>query len=785
MKTNRVLLVDDDACQRKLGRLQLVAAGYEVECAEDAKDALMRARHDPPSAIVSDVAMAELDGFAFCQQVRRDPSLRGVPVILTSAYFGGVADQALAARVGANWLVPRTPDFAAEIEALRLILADGAPPPPSAEGAEVDAEHLRRVNAQLVRLATRAQSSEARYHQLLDAANDNVCVINRHGVFVEANRRMEQTLKVARGELVGRHISEFAPPGRAQANVAVYNEHLHSGRAQTAMPVSATDGTVSLIEFASSVVEIDGHQQVLSIGRDVTESTRVAEALRASEERYRSLVERLPDVIFTRNANGEVTFITANVEQMSGYTAEELRQAGGDALWISRIHEDDRERVHAAHDAFLAGKASSFEYQYRFQRKDGRWIWLKSRSSARYFVEGVAHSDGILDDVTAERQLEESLRQAQKIEAVGQLAGGIAHDFNNILAVILTNCQFMLELLPADSALRPDAEDIAAAAERAVTLTRQLTAFSRKQVLEPKVVNLNSSIADVWKMIRRVIGEDIKVATAFDPAVGNAFVDVTQISQVVMNLVLNARDALPNGGTLTLETRNADLDEDYAATHAGAKPGHYVLLSVSDDGIGMDAGVKARCFEPFFTTKDRGRGTGLGLSMVYGIVKQSGGYICVYSEPGRGTCFKVYLPRVDAEVQPSTERPEEANLRSRGERVLLVEDDAMVRPAVERVLKTYGYAVDVADSPGQAIQRFQDQPHAYDLVLTDVILPLANGREVAGALVQLNPALKVLFMSGFSDHAIVQQGVLEPGVNFIQKPFTPLALARKLRAVLG
>ncbi|MGZ7081438.1 MAG: ATP-binding protein, partial [Thermoanaerobaculia bacterium] len=336
-----------------------------------------------------------------------------------------------------------------------------------------------------------------------------------------------------------------------------------------------------------------------------------------------------------------------------------------------------------------------------------------------------------------------------------------------------------------DSEVRPDAEDIAAAAERAVTLTRQLTAFSRKQVLEPKVVNLNSAIADVWKMIRRVIGEDVKVSTVFDPAVGNAFVDVTQISQVLMNLVLNARDALPNGGTLTLETRNVELDEEYVATHAGAKPGRYVLLSVSDDGLGMDAQVKSRCFEPFFTTKERGRGTGLGLSTVYGIVKQSGGYICVDSEPGRGSCFKVYLPRVDAEVEPSTARPEEANLRSRGERILLVEDDAMVRAAVDRVLKKHGYAVDVADSPGQAIQRFQDQPHAYDLVLTDVILPLANGREVADALLQLNPRLKVLFMSGFSDHAIVQQGVLDPGVNFIQKPFTPVALARKLRAVLG
>jgi two-component system cell cycle sensor histidine kinase/response regulator CckA len=783
MQTQTVLFVDDDARQRKLGRLQLLAAGFKVQCAADAEEAFAIARRTPPTVIISDVVMGETDGFGFCRRIRDEPAFDDVPVVLISAQFKEAADQRLAARVGANELVSRTPDFGAEIAALRRSLSEGPKHRPERPDVGLDEEHTRRIASKMSALLSRAQRSEQRYQLLVDNANDNIAVIDPRGIILEANRQMEETVQVARGGMAGRHISEFAPPERLQWIVETYDRHRQAGSGKAAVPIRATDGTISFIEFSTSVVEIEGVAQTLSIGRDITESLRVAEALRASEERHRQLLERLPLVVWSGNVEGKIGYVTPNVLALTGFSAAEVC-ARGFALWRERTHPDDREALTQSRQAFLSNVSDELDVEYRWQRKDGQWIWMRARSSIRYEIDGVQFFDAVMMDVTKERQLEDSLRQAQKIEAIGLLAGGVAHDFNNILAVILTNCEFLLDALAAEDPRRLDALDISGAANRAVTLTRQLTAFSRKQVLEPKVVALNSAIADVWKMIQRLIGEDINVATAFDPTVGNTCVDVTQMAQVLMNLVINARDAMPGGGTLTVETANVDFADSYAASHAGAKPGHYVMLAVSDSGIGMDEKVKARIFEPFFTTKEQGKGTGLGLSTVYGIVKQSGGYICAYSEPGHGSVFKVYLPRVDARAEPSDAAKKGENLHSRGERILLVEDELMVRNAVARILKAQGYTVVTAENPDQAFQRFEEDPQI-DLVLSDVILPGASGPDIAARLAQLRPGLKTLFMSGFTDHAIVRQGVLQPGVNFIQKPFTPTALAHKLRAVFG
>jgi two-component system cell cycle sensor histidine kinase/response regulator CckA len=785
MQPNRVLLVDDDELTRKLGRLRLVAAGFAVECANDAEEALAMARRAPPDAILSDVLMGEVDGFGLCRRLRDEAAFDAVPVVLISAHFNTAADRALAEEVGANALVQRTPDFAAEISALKGSLTAGPRRCARPWDAQLQEKHLRRVTAQLSRSLDRAKRSELRYQLLLDNATDNICVIDAKGFFVEANRRMEETLKVPRGALNGRHMSEFSPADQADTNAEAYHQYLQFGRSQVAVPVRASDGTVSFIEFASSVIEIDGVQQSLSIGRDVTQSLRAAAELRASEERHRGLLERLPDIVWTSNANGDITFISPNVVTACGFTPAEI-YAGGAALWHGRIHPHDSDLVKSSYDRFLTG-GPPFDRDYRWQRKDGRWICIRSRSSALYDQDGVAHCEGTFADVTHTRQLEETLRQSQKIEAIGQLAGGVAHDFNNILAVILTNCQFMLEGIAEDDSLRLDALDICTAAERAVTLTRQLTAFSRIQVLEPKVISLNSAISDVWKMIKRIIGEDIEVHTSFDPAVGNVSVDVTQMAQVVMNLVINARDAMPAGGTLTLETANVEFDQSYLEAHPDARRGRYVMLAVSDNGMGMDESVKSRIFEPFFTTKDQGKGTGLGLSTVYGIVKQSGGYVCTYSEVGYGSVFKVYLPRVDADAESvaAAAATRHENLGAQGERVLVLEDEPLVKNAVVRILKSRGYEVLTAATPAQAIMICQDEPAQIDLLLSDVILPGASGAATAEALLLLRPAMKVLFMSGFTDHAIVRHGVLGQGVNFIQKPFTPLALSQKIRTVLA
>lgn len=375
---------------------------------------------------------------------------------------------------------------------------------------------------------------------------------------------------------------------------------------------------------------------------------------------------------------------------------------------------------------------------------------------------------------------EEQLRQAQKLEAVGRLAAGIAHDFNNLLSVVLSYSEELLRDLPEGSQSRQDVAEVKRAGERAADLTRQLLVFSRQQVLAPKILDLNAVLTSLGRLLARVVGEDVHVVMRLCPDPGQVKVDPSQIEQVVLNLVVNARDAMPHGGTLTIATSNVDLDEGYASGHFDVTPGRYVMFSVSDTGAGMDQATQARIFEPFFTTKPQGQGTGLGLSTVFGIVKQSRGSIWVYSEPGHGTEFKVYLPRVDAPA----ERAPIISAAPRGtETVLLVEDEPHVRAVACRVLERAGYAVLVAADPLDAL-RIAGEAGPIDLLLTDVVMPHMNGRELAERIRAVRPGLRVLFTSGYTDDAILRHGVLDEGVPFLQKPITPSALARRVRETL-
>ena len=382
------------------------------------------------------------------------------------------------------------------------------------------------------------------------------------------------------------------------------------------------------------------------------------------------------------------------------------------------------------------------------------------------------------------KQLEDQLRQSQKMEAIGQLTGGIAHDFNNMLTVILGYSELMLKRLPPDAPLRDDVEQVKEAGERASLLTKQLLAFSRKQVLQPKVLDLNTVLTNMDRMLQRLIGEDIALVAVPAPGLWHVYADPSQIEQVMMNLAVNARDAMPNGGKLTIETANVQLDDAYAHQHGPVQPGSYVMLAVSDTGCGMDRETQARIFEPFFTTKEPGKGTGLGLSTVYGIVKQSGGYVWVYSEVGRGTAFKIYLPRGEGAVE--TVEPGVAPARTvRGsEMILLVEDDRAVRVLARSTLQAHGYTVLEAHHGKHALQVYEQHAGPIHLLVTDVVMPEMSGRELADRLKPSRPNMKVLFMSGYTDKAIVHHGELDPGAAFLQKPFTPDALARKVREVL-
>jgi two-component system cell cycle sensor histidine kinase/response regulator CckA len=389
----------------------------------------------------------------------------------------------------------------------------------------------------------------------------------------------------------------------------------------------------------------------------------------------------------------------------------------------------------------------------------------------------------VLMDVTARQKLEEQLRQAQKMEAVGMLAGGVAHDFNNLLTIINGYSQLILNNLPASDPNRLSAEQIMKAGERAATLTGQLLAFSRRQVLQPRVLEVNRLIGTLTTMLRRLIGEDIDLQLVLRDKLGQVNADPGQLEQVLMNLVVNARDAMPRGGTLTIETRNIDLDDNYVRSHVGTKAGQYVLIAVSDTGTGMDESTKAHAFEPFFTTKAPGRGTGLGLSTVFGIVRQSGGSVDMYSSPGKGTSAKVYLPRVDQTAAVETERRGVRALKGT-ETILIAEDDEMVRSLVKETLVRHGYTVLDAAGAVDAEKISEIYRGDIDLLITDVVMPKVNGRDLATRLAKRRPSLKVLYMSGYTDGAVVNNGILQKEVAFLQKPFTPTALAEKVREVL-
>src|SRR6266851_3828394 len=517
-----------------------------------------------------------------------------------------------------------------------------------------------------------------------------------------------------------------------------------------------------------------------AIARELREAQGRA-ARRASDARLATLVEYAPVGICRSTPAGRFLSVNAALVRILGYdSATEVLQLD----MAHDVYADPAERQRLV-DRHAHTDREYDDIEATWKRKDGSLLNVQlSGRAVRNAARQIEYYEAFVRDVTEQRRLQQQLVQAQKMEAVGRLAGGIAHDFNNLLTAILGSADLALDSLTAGVPEREEIEEIRKAALRAADLTRQLLAFSRQQVIAPTVLNPNDVVATVDKLLRRLLGEDVELRVVLASDLAAVKVDPSQLEQVVLNLAVNARDAMPNGGKLTIETQNVELNQEYVRGHLSAQPGSYVMLAVSDTGVGMDAATQARIFEPFFTTKEKGKGTGLGLATVYGIVKQSGGWIWVYSEPGQGTTFKVYLPRVTEPAAPAAPSPARPVSVRGSETILVVEDEEVIRNLVQKVLKANGYTVLVAGTGSDAERVAGAHAGPIHLLMTDVVLPGLNGREVARRLVAQRAGIRVLFLSGYTDDAIVHHGVLDPGVAFLQKPFSPAVLGRKVREVL-
>jgi PAS domain S-box-containing protein len=577
-------------------------------------------------------------------------------------------------------------------------------------------------------------------------------------------------------------LQRIHPDDRAELRHAFTQGALSASKYTTTYRNVWPDGSIHWVESTARITRDAAGRptQVVGVDRDITERKLADAALVESERAYRSTFEGAPVGIAHVALNGRWLRVNRRLCEILGYSREELL-----ALDIrSLLHPEDFAQEAQAFANVASGSLDRYHGEKRFRRRDGTYVWTllnvavhrDEEDQPRYIIP-------IIDDITDRRTLEAQFRQAQKMDAVGQLAGGVAHDFNNLLTVILGFSELILDNPTIDEVGRRDVDQIAHSARLAAVLTSQLLAFSRRQTLEPRILDLNAVIAGMEGLLDRLLGEQVELATQLAPGLGRVSADQSQIEQVVMNLAVNARDAMPGGGIVRIETGNVDLDEVFVAAHPGANRGSHVMFAVTDTGVGMDRAMQARLFEPFYTTKEQGKGTGLGLATVYGVVKQSNGYIGVESELGRGSTFTVYLPGVTESVSRPVRESAPVPLTGT-ESILLVEDQDDVRRIAREALTRHGYVVLEASNGNQALALMEQHAASIQLVLTDVVMPGMDGRELGRRIGLHHQDVRILYMSGYADAIVGDDGVLVPGLAFLPKPFTPKRLLQKVREVL-
>ncbi len=799
----RLLYAEDATHDVDLTRtyFRINAPDFEIELAQTGRQCLSLLQQKRYDVLLLDNHLPDMDGV----DVLKELGARGmaVPVVMVT----GIGDEELAVQVlqlGAVDYVPKDGNY---IERLPAVLRRAVDDHASDDRRPAGRRRQRRV--------LYVEHDEADIDLTRTALDETA----RH-LSLEVARSSTEAMELLRTQTFDLVVADLRLPDMNALDLLRESRHRHvrvpfivvtgkgdEGAAVAALKLGAIDYIVKrenhLTQLPYAIDNAIDRVQLIDANRRLqaelseraraqAENARLVREVIGQRQRLDEIVASVPGLVWEAwrrpdAPDQRTAFISSHVEQMLGYTVAQALLTPD--FLPNIIHPEDRARAIAeAAAAFESGNGGIS--QYRLVARDGRILWVEARTTVVKNAEGrPVGMRGVMMDITAGKetdraksQLEEELRQAQKIESIGRLAGGVAHDFNNLLTAINGYADLMLEDLAEDHRWRGAVTEIRRAGERAADLTGQLLAFSRRQLLQPRVLDLNVLVTDSTKMLKRLLGEDIEVITSLDPTLGHVTADAGQLHQIILNLAVNARDAMPRGGQLTIETQNVVLDEEQL--HLSLPPGAYVMLAVSDNGSGMDQETLSRIFDPFFTTKESTKGTGLGLSTVYGIVKQSGGTIFVYSEPGRGTTFKIYLPRSDKAVSATTEPRVEVDTLRGSETVLVVEDEEAVRKLIEQALRKYGYRVIEATNGAEALRVCENHDPPIRLMVTDVVMPGMSGRELAARVREQLPDLRVLYMSGYTDDTVIRHGLLDASMFFLQKPFTPSALARKVRETL-
>jgi PAS domain S-box-containing protein len=766
----RVLVVDDEP-QILVALEDLLSEQFMVFTTHSAEDALdvMEREHDI-AVLITDQRMPRMNGDELLAAM--GPASDTQRILLTGfADLSAVIRAVNQGRIFSYVTKPWSP------EDLRLKV-------------QTAADHFR--------LARELAYERQLLHDLMDNIPDGIYFKDRDLRFRRTNRSFTGMIGGVEPErVVGQRLEDVFPElsspevtdaeerlvlSEGQSLLDVVREYRWKGEqhwiSETKAPIRGQDGSVL---------------GLVGVARDVTERVRTQEALRESEERLQeqtrvlnSILNGMGDGVVAVDRSGEVIVFNGRARKILGQTPGNVLPNLTDIDGVYDV--DGRSVISTDRDPLLRAMAGEVVDELEMVVKNGTHggVIVAANATALLDDEGkIAGGILLLKDVTQQRDLERQFAQSQKMEAIGRLAGGIAHDFNNVLAVILCYGGLLLNELTFESRQWQDMKELLGAGERAAALTKQLLAFSRRRVITTRIVQLNDVVTEVEKMLRRLLGEDVDLRTRLSPDLGSVKGDASQVEQIILNLAINARDAMPQGGKLTIETQNITLSDEYAESHVKVVPGEYVSLAVTDTGVGMDADIQRRIFEPFFTTKEIGRGTGLGLSTVYGIVQQGGGHVWVYSEVGRGTSFKVYLPRTDEAGAPAPARVRNVAPARGTETILLVEDDEAVRRVAVRILRSCGYNVIEAARVTDARHSCAEMGSSIDLLLTDVVMPEVSGLKLAEELSRYHPKLRVLYMSGYPGGAIVHDGILDADAAYIEKPFSAEDLAAKVRATLG